>query len=224
MYTDQITRKELASFMDHTLLKPEATRADIERLCAEAVQLGTLAVCVNSSMVETASSALKGSDVRVASVVGFPLGATLWAAKARETELAIRYGASEIDTVIQVGWLREKNYRGVAQDVAAVVESAGDALVKVIIETCLLTDEEKRVGCIIAVSAGAGFVKTSTGFSKAGATEDDVRLMREVVGPLLGVKAAGGIRDLHTAIAMLNAGATRLGVSASAAILAEAQQ
>ncbi len=120
--------------------------------------------------------------------------------------MAIRQGASEIDTVIQIGWLKEKNYRGVAQDITAVVESAGDALVKVIIETCLLTDEEKRVACAIAVSAGARFVKTSTGFSKTGATEDDVRLMREVVGALIGVKAAGGIRDLHTAIAMLNAG------------------
>ena len=224
MYTDQITRKELASFMDHTLLRPEATCADIERLCAEAVQLGTLAVCVNSSMVETASAALTGCDVRVASVVGFTLGTPLSAAKARETELAIRHGASEIDMVIQIGWLKERNYHGVAQDIAAVVQSAGDALVKVIIETCLLTDEEKRTACAIAVSAGAGFVKTSTGFSKAGATEEDVRLMREVVGPLIGVKAAGGIRDLHTAITMLNAGATRLGVSASAAILAEAQQ
>ncbi|MCX6085825.1 MAG: deoxyribose-phosphate aldolase [Caldiserica bacterium] len=223
MYTDSITRKELASFMDHTLLKADATCADVERLCAEALQLGTLAVCVNSSMVETASAALNGSDVRVASVVGFPLGTALSAAKARETELAIRHGASEVDTVIQIGWLRERNYRGVEQDIAAVVGSAGNALVKVIIETCLLTDEEKRVACAIAVAAGAGFVKTSTGFSKAGATENDVRLMREVVGPLVGVKAAGGIRDLHTAIAMLNAGATRLGVSASAAILAEAQ-
>ena len=223
MYTDQIARKELACFMDHTLLKPDATCGDIERLCAEAAQLGTLAVCVNSSMVETASAALNDSIVRVASVVGFPLGASLSAAKARETELAIRHGASEIDMVIQIGWLKERNYRGVGQDIAAVVQSAGDALVKVIIETCLLTDEEKRTACAIAVSAGAGFVKTSTGFSKAGATEDDVRLMREVVGPLIGVKAAGGIRDLHTAITMLNAGATRLGVSASAAILAEAQ-
>lgn len=224
MYTDQITRKELASFMDYTLLRPEATCADIERLCAEAAQLGTLAVCVNSSMVETASVALHGSDVRVASTIGFPLGATLSGAKARETELAVRHGASEIDTVIQVGWLKEKNYRGVAQDIAAVFESAGEALVKVIIETCLLTGDEKRVACAIAVSAGAAFVKTSTGFNKAGATEDDVRLMREVVGPLVGVKAAGGIRDLHTAITLLNAGATRLGISAAVAILAEAQQ
>ena len=224
MYTDQIARKELAGFMDHTLLKPEAMCADIERLCAEAAQLGTFSVCVNSSMVETASAALNKSDVCVVSVVGFPLGASLSAAKARETELAIRHGASEIDTVIQIGWLKERNYRSVAQDIAAVVQSAGDALVKVIIEACLLTDEEKRVACAIAVSAGAGFVKTSTGFSKAGATEDDVRLMREAVGPFIGVKAAGGIRDLHTAVAMLNAGATRLGVSASVAILAEAQQ
>jgi deoxyribose-phosphate aldolase len=123
MYTDSITRKELAGFMDHTLLKPDATCADIERLCAEAAQLGTLAVCVNSSMVETAAAALNGSDVRVASVVGFPLGTALSAAKARETELALRHGATEIDTVIQIGWLRERNYRGVAQDIAAVVEA-----------------------------------------------------------------------------------------------------
>lgn len=224
MYTDRIARKDLASFMDHTLLRPEATSGDIERLCAEAISLGTLAVCVNSSMVEVASSALNGSTVRIASVVGFPLGATITGAKARETELAIRHGASEIDTVIQIGWLKERNYRGVASDIAAVTAAAGDALVKVIIETCLLSDEEKRVACAIAVSSGAGYVKTSTGFSKAGATEDDVRLMREVVGPDIGVKAAGGIRDLRTAVAMINAGASRLGVSASAAILAEAQE
>jgi len=224
MYTDRITRKELAGFMDHTLLRPEATSSDIEQLCVEAIRLGTFAVCVNSSMVEVASAILGGSDVHIASVVGFPLGASAQAAKARETELAIRQGASEIDTVIQIGWLKEKNYRAVAGDIAAVVGAAGDALVKVIIETCLLSDEEKRVACAIAVSAGAGYVKTSTGFNKAGATEDDVRLMREAVGPAIGVKAAGGIRDLHTAVAMLNAGASRLGVSASAAILAEAQE
>lgn len=224
MYTDQISRKELASFIDHTLLKPEATCADIERLCSEAMQLTTAAVCVNSSMVETAFAALGGTGIRVASVVGFPLGATQSAAKARETEMAVRNGAAEIDTVIQIGWLKERNYRGVARDIAAVVASAGDALVKVIIETCLLTDDEKKVACAIAVSAGAGFVKTSTGFSKAGTTEADVKLMREAVGPLVGVKAAGGIHDLHTAVSMLNAGATRLGVSASVAILSEAQK
>ncbi|MCE5193058.1 deoxyribose-phosphate aldolase [bacterium] len=210
--------------MDHTLLRPEATSSDIEQLCLEAIRLDTCAVCVNSSMVEVAAAIVSGSDVRVASVIGFPLGACIPAAKARETELAIRQGASEIDTVIQIGWLKEKNYRAVAGDIAVVVDAAESALVKVIIETCLLSDEEKRVACAIAVSAGAGYVKTSTGFSKAGATEDDVRLMREVVGPSVGVKAAGGIRDLHTAIAMLNAGASRLGVSASAAILAEAQE
>ncbi len=224
MFTESMTRKELAGFMDHTLLKPEATSADIERLCAEAIQFGTFAVCVNSSMVETAVAALHGSSVRVASVVGFPLGAALSEAKARETELAVARGAREIDTVIQVGWLKEKNYRSVEQDIAAVVVAAGDALVKVIIEACLLSDEEKRIACALAVSAGAGFVKTSTGFSKTGATVEDVRLMRSVVGPDIGVKAAGGIHTLSSAVAMLNAGATRLGVSASVAILSEAQQ
>jgi deoxyribose-phosphate aldolase len=224
MYTDEISRKELATFIDHTLLKPEATCADIERLCSEAMQFTTAAVCVNSSMVETAFAALGGTGIRVASVVGFPLGAVQSSAKARETEMAVHNGAAEIDTVIQIGWLKERNYRGVAQDIATVVASAGDALVKVIIETCLLTDDEKKAACAIAVSAGAGYVKTSTGFSKAGATEADVRLMRETVGPLVGVKAAGGIHDLHTAVAMLNAGATRLGVSASVAILSEARK
>ncbi|MGB9665757.1 MAG: deoxyribose-phosphate aldolase [Candidatus Cryosericum sp.] len=224
MYTDRITKKELARFMDHTLLKPEATSRDIEQLCTEAINLGTFAVCVNSSMVETASACLSGSGVHIASVVGFPLGACTQSAKARETELAVRQGASEIDTVIHIGWLKEKSYRAVASDIKAVVDAAGDALVKVIIEACLLSDEEKRIACAIAVSAGAGYVKTSTGFSKSGASEDDVRLMREVVGPMIGVKAAGGIRDLRTAVAMLNAGASRLGVSSSAAILAEAQE
>lgn len=224
MFTDQISRKELASFIDHTLLKPEATCTDIERLCSEAAELLTAAVCVNSSMVETACAALVGTGIRVASVVGFPLGATQSAAKARETEMALRHGATEIDTVIQVGWLKERNFRGVAEDIAAVVTSAGDALVKVIIETCLLTDDEKKAACAIAVSAGARFVKTSTGFNKAGATEADVRLMREAVGPLIGVKAAGGIHDLHTAVSMLNAGATRLGVSATVAIVSEAHK
>lgn len=224
MYTDRITKKELARFMDHTLLKPEATSRDIEQLCTEAINLGAFAVCINSSMVETASACLSGTGVHIASVVGFPLGACAQSAKARETELAIRQGASEIDTVIHIGWLKEKSYRAVASDIKAVVDAAGDALVKVIIEACLLSDEEKRIACAIAVSAGAGYVKTSTGFSKSGASEDDVRLMREVVGPTIGVKAAGGIRDLRTAVAMLNAGASRLGVSSSAAILAEAQE
>lgn len=224
MFTTEITRKELAGFMDHTLLKADATSEDIDRLCAEALQFNTFAVCVNSSMVETAAAALAGSSICVASVVGFPLGAALSDAKARETELAVSKGAREIDTVIQVGWLKEKNYRGVEQDIAAVVAAAGDAPVKAIIEACLLSDEEKRVACAIAVSAGAAFVKTSTGFSKAGATAEDVQLMRNVVGPDIGVKAAGGIHDLRTAVTMLNAGATRLGVSASVAILMEARQ
>ena len=223
MYTPEISRMELARFIDHTYLKPEAGSADIERVAIEARDLGTFALCVNSSMVETAHAVLEGSDVRLASTIGFPFGSVLSVAKARETEYAVGHGAAEVDTVIQVGWLKDKNYRGVAQDIEAVVRAAGEAVVKVILETCLLTDDEKRVACAIAVAAGAGFVKTSTGFNKAGATEDDVRLMREVVGPYVGVKAAGGIRDLKTAVAMLNAGATRLGASASAAILAEAR-
>jgi len=146
VYTDHITRKELAAFIDHTLLRPEATSSDIEQLCLEAIRLGTSAVCVNSSMVEVAAAIVSGSDVRVASVIGFPLGACIPAAKASETELAVRQGASEIDTVIQIGWLKEKNYRAVAGDIVAVVDAAGSALVKVIIETCLLSAEEKRDG------------------------------------------------------------------------------
>lgn len=224
MYTDDISQKELASFMDYTLLKPEATSAEIEQLCAEAIRFETAAVCVNSSMVPTASAALKRTRVQVASVVGFPLGATDSLAKARETELALLHGASEIDMVIQIGWLIERNYLGVIKDIAAVVSAASGALVKVIIEACLLNDQEKRLACALAVGAGAGFVKTSTGFSKSGATEDDVRLMRETVGASIGVKAAGGIRDLHRAVAMLNAGANRLGVSSAAAILTEARK
>ncbi|MDO9100142.1 MAG: deoxyribose-phosphate aldolase [Caldisericota bacterium] len=220
MFTDGI-RKEFARLIDHTLLKPDATTAEVEHLCREAIELGVYAVCVNSSMVETAVDAIAGSQVKVAATTGFPLGASSSGAKARETELAVRAGAHEIDTVVQIGRLKEHNYQAVSQDLADVVSAAGSAIVKVIIEACLLTDEEKRMACVLAVSAGAGFVKTSTGFSKYGATIEDVRLMRVAVGPIVGVKAAGGIRDLRTAVAMLSAGASRLGLSATAAILAE---
>ena len=145
MFTAEISRMELARFIDHTYLKPEASSADIERVAMEAKDLGTFALCVNSSMVETAHAVLEGSDVRLASTIGFPFGSVLSIAKARETEHAVGRGAAEVDTVIQIGWLKEKNYRGVAQDIEAVVDAAGGALVKVIIETCLLTDDEKGV-------------------------------------------------------------------------------
>ena len=211
---------DLARKIDHTLLKPEATEADITRLCEEAVQYGFASVCVNPCWVRLCRDLLRGSDVLVCTVVGFPLGATSCEAKAFETQNAIEHGADEIDMVINVGKLKSGDYGYVKRDIAAVVQSAGArAITKVILETCLLSDEEKIKASLLSRRAGAAFVKTSTGFSKGGATLGDVALMRKVVGSALGVKASGGIRDLAGAKEMVNAGASRIGASAGIKIV-----
>ncbi|MGF1449950.1 MAG: deoxyribose-phosphate aldolase [Opitutales bacterium] len=215
-----ITRAELAAYIDHTILKPEATAAQVQRLCEEAHAHAFAAVCVNPSRVPKAAKLLEGSTVKVCTVVGFPLGATLTAAKAAETHLAVQAGATEIDMVLNVGALKDGEDALVADDVAAVVAAAkGSASVKVILENCLLEDAEIARACRLCHGAGADYVKTSTGFARSGATVDDVRLMRTTVGSKLGVKAAGGIRDTATALAMIEAGATRIGASASIAIV-----
>ena len=215
--------RALAAMIDHTALKPETTPADIDRLCAEARAHGFASVCVNPSHVSRCRRLLEGSPVKVCTVIGFPLGATSTAAKAAETELAIRDGAQEVDMVLQIGLLKAGDAAAVRDDIAAVVRTAHDrkALVKVILETCLLTDDEKRLACRLASEAGADFVKTSTGFSTGGATVDDIRLMREAVGRVMGVKASGGIRTQDVARAMVVAGADRIGASASVRIVSE---
>jgi deoxyribose-phosphate aldolase len=211
----------VACAIDHTVLKPDATPDQITKLCAEAKKFGFAAVCVQPSYVELAAAELKDSTVKVASVVGFPHGATLTSAKALEAAETARLGASEVDMVINVGQLKAGNRKFVQDDIRKVAEAAhqNGAILKVIIETCLLTRDEKIAACELSVAAGADFVKTSTGFSTAGATVEDVELMRSVVGPTVGVKAAGGIRTSADAVAMLNAGANRIGASASVAIV-----
>jgi deoxyribose-phosphate aldolase len=212
-----------APLIDHTVLKPEATRADVDRLCEEARQYGFASVCVNGSRVRQAASALANSQVKVCAVIGFPLGAMSTSAKVAEAEFALADGASELDMVINIGLLKEGSLDAVREDIAAVVERAHRraAIVKVIIETALLTDDEKRTACRLAVEAGADFVKTSTGFAASGATPGDIALMRETVGPNVGVKASGGIRTLADFRAVVAAGATRVGASASVSIVRE---
>ncbi|MDR2977790.1 MAG: deoxyribose-phosphate aldolase [Streptococcaceae bacterium] len=200
-------------YIDHTLLKPDATKAMIDQLLTEAKEYDFMSVCVNPAWVSYAAEGLRGSDVKVCTVIGFPLGANTSAVKAFEAEKAIIDGADEIDMVINIGAAKDGNWSYVASDIAAVNEVKGNHILKVIIETCLLTDEEKVKACEAAVSAGADFVKTSTGFSTAGATVEDVTLMRQTVGPDLGVKASGGVRSLEDANDMIAAGATRLGTS-----------
>lgn len=216
--------RPIASWIDHTLLKPEATPGQIDTLCEEARRFRFASVCVNSIYVPKARRELEGSPVLVCTVVGFPLGATLAAAKVEETRFALNEGAQEIDMVIPIGMLKGARYGAVIEDIRRIVEVSHDsgAIVKVILEMALLTRFEKIVGCLIAQNAGADFVKTSTGFGPGGATLEDVELMRRVVGPLMGVKAAGGIRSLADAQAMLKVGATRLGTSAGAKIVEEA--
>ena len=214
-----LTAKELARYIDHTLLKPEATPDQITKLCEEAKEYSFASVCVNPTNVALAAKLLKGSVVKVCTVIGFPLGANTSFVKAAETRDAVANGATEIDMVINVGALKAKNYDQVEKDIEAVVEAAGDNLVKVIIETCLLTDEEKVKACELSKKAGADFVKTSTGFNKSGATPEDIALMRKTVGEKMGVKASGGVRDTEAALAMIKNGATRIGASASIAIL-----
>ena len=210
---------QLEQYIDYTNLKPDATRADIEELCKIAKERGYANVCVNGAYVALCKQSLRGSGVGVACVVGFPLGASTTEVKAFEAAKAVEDGADEIDMVINIGMAKAGDWAGVQADIAAVVQAAGKAAVKVIIETCLLDEEEKISACLAAKAAGAAFVKTSTGFSTAGATVEDIRLMRETVGPDMGVKAAGGIRDTATALAMLEAGATRIGASATGAIV-----
>lgn len=212
--------KEFAKYIDHTLLKADATADAIVTLCEEAKKYSFASVCVNPTWVKTAAEALQASTVKVCTVIGFPLGASTSETKAFETTNAIQHGATEIDMVINVGALRSNDTETVFEDIKAVVQAAGDlALVKVIIETSLLTDEEKRIVCELAVKAGADFVKTSTGFSTGGATKEDVELMRSVVGPEIGVKASGGVRSFEDMKMMIEAGATRIGASSGVQIM-----
>lgn len=210
---------QLASMIDHTMLKADATRNEILQVCKEAKEYRTASVCVNSCWAADVRKALEGSSVRTCCVVGFPLGAMSTPAKAFETEQAVKDGAEEIDMVINIGLARADEWAALEADISAVVKAAGTASVKVIIETCLLSDDQKVKACIVAKNAGAAFVKTSTGFSLAGATVEDVRLMRETVGPGMGVKAAGGIRTREKALAMIEAGANRVGASATAKLI-----
>ncbi|MBR5798628.1 MAG: deoxyribose-phosphate aldolase [Lachnospiraceae bacterium] len=203
---------------DHTILKADARKEDVIRICKEALEYDFMSVCVNSYYTPFVAKELAGSDVKVCTVIGFPLGQMSTAAKVAETKLAVADGAHEIDMVINVGALKDADYDVVFEDIKAVKEACGDALLKVIIETCLLTDDEKVKACELSKEAGADFVKTSTGFSTGGATAKDVALMRKTVGKELGVKASGGIRDRETAEKMVEAGASRLGTSATIAI------
>lgn len=215
-----ILNQQYATYIDHTLLKADATKEEIIRLCEEAKTYSFASVCVNPTWVKTAAEVLNGSAVKVCTVIGFPLGASTSAVKAFETKDAIENGAGEIDMVINIGALRSGDDELVKNDIAAVVDSAkGKAIVKVIIETSLLTDQEKRKACELSRAAGADFVKTSTGFSTGGATEEDVKLMRGVVGPEMGVKASGGVRSFEDMKKMIEAGATRIGASSGVQIM-----
>jgi deoxyribose-phosphate aldolase len=212
---------DIASYIDHTLLKPEASEADVLKVCAEAAKYRFKSVCVNPIWVKTVTTALKGSGVLTCSVVGFPLGATPTDVKSFEARGAVLDGADEVDMVINISAARAGDKGALTDDIAAVAETvhAGGAILKVIIETALLTDEQKVLACQAAVEAGADFVKTSTGFNGGGATVEDVALMRRTVGPDLGVKASGGVRSLADAQAMIAAGATRIGASSGIAIV-----
>lgn len=211
---------DLAGFIDHTLLAPDATAADIDRLCAEAAQYRFASVCVHPTWVVRCAAALSDAEVAVCTVIGFPSGATTSATKAAEAAEAVATGAAELDMVINIGALRSGDTDLVRRDIAAVVDAGGPgALVKVIIETSMLTDDHKRIASRLAVDAGADFVKTSTGFGGGGATVDDVALLRAVVGDAAGVKASGGVRTTQDALDMIGAGATRIGASAGIAIV-----
>ncbi|WP_264738594.1 deoxyribose-phosphate aldolase [Cytobacillus firmus] len=210
----------VAKMIDHTLLKADATKDQIEKICAEAKEYNFASVCVNPSWVKLSSDLLNGTEVKVCTVIGFPLGASTPETKAFETKNAIENGATEVDMVINIGALKGGDNELVEGDIRAVVDAArGKALTKVIIETCLLTEEEKVRACELSVKAGADFVKTSTGFSTGGATAEDIALMRKTVGPEIGVKASGGVRSAEDAQKMIDAGATRIGASSGAAIV-----
>ncbi|MCM3161836.1 deoxyribose-phosphate aldolase [Metabacillus litoralis] len=211
---------KIAKMIDHTALKADTTKETVEKLCHEAIEFQFASVCVNPTWVEIAAQLLKDSEVKVCTVIGFPLGANTPETKGFETKDAISKGATEVDMVINIGALKDKNDELVQRDIEAVVEAAkGKALTKVIIETSLLTEEEKVRACELAVKAGADFVKTSTGFSTGGATVEDIALMRKTVGPDIGVKASGGVRDTEGAEALIAAGATRIGASSGVAIV-----
>lgn len=210
----------IAKMIDHTLLKPEATKSQIQSLCEEAREYSFASVCVNPTWVKYAADLLQGSDVKVCTVIGFPLGATTPETKAFETKNAIENGAEEVDMVINIGALKSGDLELVEQDILAVTNAAkGKAITKVIIETCLLTEEEKIRACELAVKAGTDYVKTSTGFSTGGATVEDIALMRKTVGPNIGVKASGGVRSPEDAQQMIEAGATRIGASSGVKIV-----
>ena len=221
----KMTGAEMAQYIDHTLLKPEANRTALNQLCEEAILHGFKAVCVNSGWVAYVAEKLKETNIAVCSVIGFPLGAMCFAAKAFEARQAVEDGAQELDMVLNIGALKSGDFKAVEQDIQAVRREANNPVVlKVIIETCLLTDDEKAKACEIAQNAEADFVKTSTGFSTGGATPEDLILMRKAVGPRMGVKASGGIKDFETAAAMIAAGATRIGAGAGVAIVNGAEK
>lgn len=213
----------MKKYIDHTLLKPETTAAMIDKLCAEAKEHDFASVCVNPYWVKHSAELLAGTDVKVCTVIGFPLGANTSAVKAAETRDAIANGATEIDMVLNVGALKSGDLDTVRQDVAVVKQAAGDVLLKVILETGLLTDEEKVTACKLCVEAGADYVKTSTGFGPGGATVEDIALMRKTVGADVGVKASGGVRDKEAALAMIEAGASRIGTSSGVSIVTGAK-
>jgi deoxyribose-phosphate aldolase len=219
MKPDVLSPMQLAAYIDHTLLRADATATDIDRLCTEARECSFCSVCVNGSWVRHAFYLLAGSGIKVATVVGFPLGAMSIDVKCFETKAAVNDGAQEIDVVLNVGRLRQHDDAYVLRELCEVVKAADERAVKVILETCLLNKEEKIRACRLAVDSGAQFVKTSTGFSTGGATVADVALMRETVGSEFGIKASGGIRDVTNALAMIGAGATRIGTSAGVAIV-----
>ena len=214
---------KLNKYIDHTILKPETTQEQVEKILSEAKEYDFASVCVNPTWVSLAAESLKDTDVKVCTVIGFPLGANTSAVKAFETKDAIANGADEIDMVINIGALKAGNDALVLDDIKAVVDASGDKLVKVIIEACLLTDDEKVRACQLSKEAGADYVKTSTGFSTGGATVADVTLMRKTVGPDMGVKASGGARSYEDAIAFIEAGASRIGASSGVAIMNGAQ-
>lgn len=218
-----VTREEMAKYIDHTQLKSVATFKDIEKVCQEAVEYGFYAVCVNSCYVKHAAEKLRGTGVKVAAAIGFPLGAMISAVKAFEAAEAVKAGAQEVDMVINIGFLKSGDYLKVRDDIEGVVKAVKqidtEVKVKVILEMCYLNSEEKVIACKLAKSAGADFVKTSTGFGPGGATEKDVILMSKLVGQSMGIKAAGGIKDAETALAMIEAGATRIGTSSGISIV-----
>lgn len=215
----KLTPSDIASFIDHTLLKPEATRIQIQKLCEEALTHRFYAVCVNSSMISVCKEILKTSSVKIASVIGFPLGVCDTSTKVFETTRALNLGASEIDMVLHLGAVKASDWSYVEKDITAVVLAANGCPVKVIFETHMLSQEEKQKACEISLLTGAQFVKTSTGFTGGGATVEDVTLMKSLVGNKAQVKASGGIRDFSNAVKMIEAGATRLGTSAGVAIV-----